>query len=106
MSVPHHPYRECAPPSEPDSREPARVAPDDVVVALLLLVVGSLGVLSGLTTDRQVPLTLGLVLLASSVKVARAAGDSRRSFAPLGGSRTEGRSPTRKKRVAAGLGGG
>ena len=74
-----HPYRESEPPHEPDSLETARVARDDLLVALLLLVVGVLGVLSGLSMDRQAQLTLGLVLIVFALKVAwdaRRSGDS------------------------------
>jgi hypothetical protein len=77
MIVSAHPYREpespCAPaPPEAD----AGVALDDLVVALLLLVVGGLGVLSGLSMDRQAQLSLGLVLIAFAIKVG---WDARRS---------------------------
>lgn len=69
-NVPGHPYRE--PESSPAEASPAPgcVARDDLVVACALLVVGVLGVLSGLSTDRQVELTVGLVLIALGVKVA------------------------------------
>ena len=68
--MPGHPYREPA--SSPAVATPVSggVARDDLVVASLLLVVGVLGVLSGLTMDRQVQLTVGLVLIAVAVKVA------------------------------------
>lgn len=68
--MPGHPYRE--PGSSRADAPPASggCARDDLVVASLLLVVGVLGVLSGLSMDRQVQLTVGLVLIASAVKVA------------------------------------
>lgn len=73
-----HPYRESAAPRTVASSKSAGVARDDVVVALLLLVVGMLEVLSGVSMGRQTHLTLGLVLLAFAIKVAWDARGSRR----------------------------
>jgi uncharacterized membrane protein len=79
LNVSAHPYREPELPSAPTPAASAGVARDDLVVAVLLLVVGVLGVLSGLSMDRQTQLTLGLVLIAFAVKVgwdARRTGHS------------------------------
>lgn len=65
-----HPYRDCSP-RVPEEPPPAPViASDDVAVALLLFLVGVLGVSSGLAMDGQAQLSLGLVLIAFAVKVA------------------------------------
>lgn len=71
-----HPYRQPAPPQEPHSLETVRVAHDDLLVAILLLAVGVLVVVSGLSMDRQAQLTLGLGLIVLALKVA---WDARRS---------------------------
>jgi hypothetical protein len=79
LIVSAHPYRDSELSSAPTPRATSGVARDDLVVALLLLVVGVLGVISGLSMDRQAQLTLGLVLLAFAVKVgwdARRTGGS------------------------------
>jgi hypothetical protein len=70
LNVPAHPYRDSEVSSAPAPAATARVARDDLVVAILLLVVGVVGVVSGLSMDRQAQLTLGLVLLAFAAKVA------------------------------------
>jgi hypothetical protein len=78
MTVSAHPYRGPAPPHAPaPPAAEAGVALDDVVVALLLLLVGGLGVLSGLSMDRQAQLSLGLVLIAFAIKVGWEARRSR-----------------------------
>ena len=77
--MPTHPYRDPMAPAEPKPLESARVAHDDVVVAVLLLAVGVLAVVCGLSMDRQAQLTIGLVLIAFALKVAwdaRASGAS------------------------------
>jgi len=70
LHVPTHPYRESEPPFEQEPLAATGVARDDLFVALLLLVVVALGVICGLSTDRQAQLTVGLVLIAFALKVA------------------------------------
>lgn len=79
LHVPTHPYRDSEPPFPQEPLEASGVARDDLFVALLLLVVGALGVLCGLSMDRQAQLTVGLGLIAFALKVAwdaRTAGHS------------------------------
>jgi hypothetical protein len=65
-----HPYREPTTRAEEPPARQAAVAPDDVIVAVMLLVIGTLVVAIGISTDRGVELSLGMVLLGLSAKVA------------------------------------
>ena len=71
----NHPYREPAGrPTCPATREP--LSPDDVVVAVMLFLLGALGLGIGVSCDRGLELSLGLILIALSAKVVH---DARRA---------------------------
>lgn len=76
---PNHPYREPGSVSTDPLPPDAAVRPDDMALALILLVAGALGIAAGVSSDRHTELTLGLISIALAARVtwpAPSPGDS------------------------------